>query len=391
MKLPKDLNAKRTNHMIPDLRKELRQNIYPQLPAKRPRHYSSSNFRVLWTSNEVQALILIVESKSSRKWKQIAADLNNQVHSSLSVRNAKSCRNRWIKQTMLQTQEFQSTKMEEIKSKKANLRNSTLSENLCKIKKQTSLETNNKNSSLANRSRSLCINDRVSKSFDEGYSMQSVENHNIKNKSSRTEVNQADEHLRIFEDGEKNSNLGKVHMQQLINTKIYLEFEVEKNKFQGFCTDKRVIFPLCNFESEKNLNYQQDLHQSSIPKNDSISDENLADIEQNLEDSNLNEKLNFSLVDENQDHVHSLEYDPDIHMNSGIELSKCSNNFDLNLEYLGENNTNNENTSQLWSNNPVFQSWFPFDDNIEVDLSNSYEFYSKDWLSTTIGDSDTED
>ena len=51
--------------------------------------------------------------------------------------------------------------------------------------------------------------------------------YNIKNKSSRTEVNQADEHLRIFEDGEKNSNLGKVHMQQLINTKIYLEFSLK--------------------------------------------------------------------------------------------------------------------------------------------------------------------
>ena len=394
MKLPKNLNIIRTSNMIPDLSKESEQNTSSKRPLKQLRNNSRSNLRVLWTSTEVQVLLKIVESTRPRKWNQIAIDLNSQVHSSLPVRNAKNCRYRWLKQTKLRTQEFQSVKMEGIKSKKVNIKNSIQSENFYTVKKHKKLETSDQNSSFNIISRNLCLNDKDLKTFDESHSVKLEENQIIRNIPSQCEGNKAEVKLRL---SGKNYDLGKVVENQSINANYCLGFEEIKYKFHSCCVGEKVNISQYNFESEENSHNQEELKRDSIGKNISISDKKQGEIEHNSTDSELislfwlDQNFNLNPIDEKQENFHSLEYDPDLHLNTGVELSKCTNNYDLNIEYLGQNIPNIENISQLWTNNPAFQSWFPFNDNIEVDINDSFELYSKDWESTRSRDSYTED
>ncbi|CAG9318746.1 unnamed protein product [Blepharisma stoltei] len=78
--------------MIPCKINNAKHKFYPLFkPASKNVH----QIRYPWSENEDQALISLLPTKCSKKWAQIAKELNDRFYANSQVRNGKQCRERW--------------------------------------------------------------------------------------------------------------------------------------------------------------------------------------------------------------------------------------------------------------------------------------------------------
>ncbi|CAG9320053.1 unnamed protein product [Blepharisma stoltei] len=78
--------------MIPCRINESKHKFYPLFkPVSNNVHY----IRYPWTEIEDQALISLLPTKCSKKWAQIAKELNDRFYANNRIRNGKQCRERW--------------------------------------------------------------------------------------------------------------------------------------------------------------------------------------------------------------------------------------------------------------------------------------------------------
>mmetsp|Transcript_5199 Transcript_5199/g.5168 ORF Transcript_5199/g.5168 Transcript_5199/m.5168 type:complete len:224 (+) Transcript_5199:53-724(+) len=77
--------------MIPCKLDDVKHKFYPLYKPVAP----ASHLRHPWSQQEDDMLLSLFPTKSSKKWAQIAKELNEKIYNNKPVRNGKQCRERW--------------------------------------------------------------------------------------------------------------------------------------------------------------------------------------------------------------------------------------------------------------------------------------------------------